>query len=273
MGYDSEDKIPGDIQAAIDAGKAISSVRQVEVRGVPFTAVSEGVVLTAHPELCNDPDISPAPRRLRGCQELEEPDSFCEFVEQFRNAAMRLYGDPDKYFFTAIFNDQDLDSPAWRDHKAVLQLKFSPEWNEWMAASNEYLSQQALADFFDDHMDQIASPSASDLLSDIRSLKITNNTKYTSVQHEGGDIVFEVVQETAATTNTSRGKVPAQLVLFIAPFRTGKPIQMTVNLSYRFSNGQLSFKLKPVTAEQHIQHVFHDVRTTISEKLKETILI
>ncbi len=257
-----------DATAILKAGIALGGLTEFTINGIPHIAVPDGV------DIENLEKTLPNPVRVRSEFAFEEPDSFCAYVGEFKAANTRLYGSPDAFSMMAILDDNAPDMPHWREHKAGLSLKKSPEWNEWMAACGKGLSQRDLADFLDAHIEQIAEPDASDLLSDIRTIHISTNTRVESVQHEGGDIAFSYATETAAGTKTERGKIPSKLILLIAPFRSWKPVQMTVMLTYTHTREkELLFVMRPHQADALQQMVFNDVRNHVQEKLGLPVLV
>ena len=263
------DNLPdSDAAAAIRAGVALGGLTNFDMNGIPHVAVPDGVGIVSMEKTL------PMPTRIQSNRTFEEPGSFCKYVEAFKNTATRLYGIPDNFNFAAFINDDEPEKPSWNEHLAGLQLKKSPEWNEWMEAAGKSLTQRDLANFFEDHIEQIAEPDAADLLSDIRSIFISSGTKCESVQHEGGDIAFTYATETAAGTKTERGKIPSRLTLLIAPFRSWHPVQMTVALTYALTKEkELKFVMRPHQAEALMWQSFNDVRKHVEDTLSLPVLV
>jgi uncharacterized protein YfdQ (DUF2303 family) len=235
---------------------------------VPFAAIPDGVCLS------DQEDTLPNPLRIKGHRLFEEPDSFCKYVRDFHSEHTRLYGGPDTFNFQAVLNDSLPGKPRWGDHIAVLQLKKSPEWNEWCEIADEQLTQGELADFLDEHMEQIAEPDAGELLSDIRAIHISTNTRCDSVQREGGDISFAYTTETAAGTKTERGKIPSKLMLVIAPFRSWEHAQMQVYLTHSLTKDkELKFTIRLHRAEEILDGVYTSVRRHVEKELSLPVLV
>lgn len=258
----------GDIAAAVKAGMNVGGVKALTIEGIPYMAVPDGM------ELASFEGLLPQPKRIKVTREFEEPDSFYAYVDTFNDPRTRLFGNSDELKIIAILDDHQRDEPAWAEHVAVLKLKLSPEWTEWENTCTKPLTQQDLADFLDDHMEQIAEPDSSDLLSDIRQIHITTNTRCESVQREGGDIAFSFATETAGGTKTERGRIPHKLVLLIAPFRSWTQVQAVVTLTYRLtSEKQLLFQMRMHQADALVLNSFTDVRKYVEGKLEAPVLI
>ncbi len=263
------EKLPDvDATTILKAGVALGGLTEFTINGIPHIAVPDGVDIEDFEETL------PNPVRVRAKLDFEEPDSFCTYVDAFKASNTRLYGTPDGFFISAIIDDNMADVAHWREHTAVLQLKKSPEWNEWMEVCGTGLSQRSLADFLEDHIEQIATPDAGELLSDIRSVHISTNTKLDAVQREGGDIAFAYSTETAAGTKTERGKIPSKLTLLIAPFRSWQPVQMTVSLTYIYTKEkELLFVMRAHQAEALLWMSFNDIRNHVQKKLELPVLV
>lgn len=257
----------GDVQAALDAGAMCTEVEVIDVRGVPYAAVPEKV------KLKNLEHLLTAPKRIEKVASFEEPDSFCAYVKDFKSPLCRIYGNIDAFRITAVLDDNVMDAPHWGDHSAEVKLRTSPEWNDWMKADCQSLSQSELAEFLEEHIEQISTPDATDLLSGIRAVQISSNSKLTAVQREGGDINFAYEKTTSAGTTTSSGKIPAYLTLLIAPFRSWNQVTMTVYLKYRYHDNRLDFILTPMRAKELQAKSFHEVRKHVEQTLGLPVLI
>lgn len=255
----------GDAAAILKAGMKCAEVRQHDMQGVPHLLLPEGMRAESFEKLL------PAPTRICCAHAFEEPDSFCAYVADFKDGNTRLYGDPDAFSFTAVLDDNMKSDPRWREHRATLQLKKSPEWLDWMDAFENPYDQQALFEFLTDHVDQIAEPDATDLLSGISNVHIDSNWKCKSAQREGGDIHFAYEKENTAKTAT--GKIPSRLTLFIAPFRSWEQVSMTVYLSYRLNGEKLAFTMRGHNVEGLLGKVFNDVRNHVQEKVGMPALV
>lgn len=257
-----------EVASALRAGILCGGHKIETLHGVPYLITPDGTDVTSLESAL------PNPVRIKTNRAFEEPDSFIGYIKDFKGGNTRLYGEADAFHITAVFNDDQRDDPRWGDHRAQLQLKLSPEWKQWMKACEEAILQRDLADFLEEHLEQIAEPDASELLSDIRSVHVSSNSKFASAQMEGGDIAFTFTTETTAGTTTSRGKVPSKLTLMIAPFRSWNPVQMTVALTYRLSKEkELMFSMQAYRCEQLLASSFNDIRNHIETKAELPVLI
>lgn len=62
--------------------------------------------------------LLPAPFRSVGNTDLQDVDSFIQFVNQEWTDNSRIYCNKERGGFLAVFNDNFMDQPGWRDHTA-----------------------------------------------------------------------------------------------------------------------------------------------------------
>lgn len=268
--FDEKDS-PGrqsDIDVAIRAGMRFAEVKEFQIGEVPYFAVPEGVKLEDFEKYRDKP------RRINITEIFEEPASFCQYAKSFMEESTRFYGYFDGHLINAVFDDHGRGDPKWRGHCAKLQLTTSPEWDEWMGAATKDLDQQSLADFFEEHVEQIYEPDASELLSGIRNISVGSSYKCVSAQQEGGDITCTISRETSAgIAQTTTAKIPSRLTLFIAPFRSWQQCTMTVFLTYRLANERLTFRLRPLRSQEVMGKAFAGVRQHVETDLGVKVLI
>lgn len=248
--------------AQILAGMNLAEAKLVDVLGVPHLVTPTGSEITEFDELMD------APKRLKAEPTFNETESFCRYVREFMEGGTpRLYADYSSTAITAILDDHRAGSPKWRDHKAVLKLRRSPEMEEWIKAAQEPIHQQGLADFFEAHIAQIVKPDATDLLSGVRSLTVSSNTKVVSVHREGGDLAIEIGHDTSASAKTSTGKLPLRLTLSIKPYRFWeKCFKLEVMLAYKLQGNGLYFTIKFLELDELFEQAFSEIRAIVEKK-------
>jgi hypothetical protein len=122
----------------------------------------------------------PRPRRPHGEVQLLDTPSFIHHVDRLRTADTVVYVDYRPDFHRsggpraiAVFNDHEDNCHAagWRDHRAVLEWSYSPEWAAWTGIDGQLLDQVTFAEFVEDHLREIASPEGGDLLDLAQTLR------------------------------------------------------------------------------------------------------
>lgn len=193
------------------------------------------------------------PRRKKGTVTITETDSFIDYTKRYGSlATCNLYLDVDysanKVKATAIFNDHGDDGAAgWRDHRAVFVPRFSKEWNDWMKANNEPMSQVNFANFLERNVGDIAAkegfPNGSDVLTFVSQLEETRKVKYGSaINTQNGMVQIQFVEE---GDDATKGKLEVfkRFAIGIRPFFGGSAYQIEATLRYRIdrNTGEIKF--------------------------------
>lgn len=223
----------------------------------PFAAVPKGLALV---DLKPYLDPAPTARAL-----FEEPDSFAEYVNRFKNVRTMLGVEPSELRFRACidYHNTDMDAEPCR-HFAQLTLEKSPELREWTKAFNAWISQPALAEWLEDHAHEVSSHSAAEILTVARELEAAKNIDFKSAQRES-DGGWNFAYSETTTGKAGDFDVPGRITVSVALFAGGEPVEIECLLRYRL-NGGLEFKIRPLRLEEAIREAVAKIRAAIAEK-------
>jgi len=225
-----------------------------------------------------EPVLAPlraAPRRAKGVSAHQTFESFvahaCAFGVAERSAVfVDVHASTPKV--TAIYDYGAPGAPAWREHRATLDLPFSEEWLAWRNAGA--MPQAAFADFLESRLADVldpaevkrSAPSAqqvaellgityatqAQLLGLSRSLSVRAEVKVEQSQNLAsgeGSLRFEETHETK-----SEGllvKVPSGFCLALSVFRGDESkCVVPVRLRYRVKDGRVVWTLHPHRADE-----------------------
>lgn len=151
---------------------------------------------------------------------IDQGLSLIDYVNRFKTADTMIFADLDELQITAVidYHKQQSEGPGLVEHRAVLQLSHSTEWDTWNAISGRMYDQKSFARMLDINSDDIASPAAATLLETVMDLEMTSSV---------------TVQRKLAQTGSSRGEggvqrkvdgtvLPAFFTLSLPVF-TGEP--------------------------------------------------
>ena len=109
-----------------------------------------------------------APNRIKQKAKLFSCESFCSYVNRFRDNATTVYLNVDAGRFAAVLDHHDSDKgeqlPAWCDHRATYEPKQSLEWKAWVGIHKKPMSQTELAMFIEEQLDSINKPEPNEML-------------------------------------------------------------------------------------------------------------
>lgn len=224
----------------------------------------------------------PAPVRKRATVMVRDHDSFIAYVELHREAGTALFGNLDTHGanFTAVIDyhrsnggDLKAGAPAWGEHRCILNLEHTPEWNAWKAADGKGMSQTEFALFLEDNRLDIVDPEAGQLIDIAKSLEATTGSKFLSaVRLENGDRKFTYESQTTARAG-ERGDItiPEKIKLKLPVFVNGPAFPMEAFFRYRLKDGQLVLFYNLIRPHKVIEAAVHTSRDAITAATKMLI--
>ncbi len=207
-----------------------------------------------------------APRRKTGEHKPSTVGSFADFVAAHVDGAhTTIWVDRVSLAITAVLNDHaghDGDS-AWRDHRAVLRMQRTAEWQHWLKADGKWMEQEEFAEHLEDGIREIREPSAADMLEIAQSISGSASVEFKSGRRlDNGEIAIGYVETVQATAGRAgQLEIPAQFRLSVAPFYGEKPVEINARLRYRVRSGglRLSYHLeRPTDLELNVLEVIKE---------------
>ncbi len=277
------------IQAAIDAGKALDAASQPIrfIGDVPFLLTPADFETHSLLELLQASDKrAPAPRRLIGCAKFTELASFIEHVLRFKDADSAVFMSGNT--LTAVYNyhkgtlsEADpavISSPRWADHRAAYVAPFSAQWALWTKNDGEQMTQEQFGEFIDQNIADIAAPTspedraagyvgAGQLSTMARNLVINaSHRAERKINEQTGEInmIFSISNDEQTST-----KLPPGFLLGIPVFEAGAGYRVEAKFYLtRSGNGfKLSYKLARVP--EVLKHAVDEIRNAVA---KQTLL-
>lgn len=216
----------------------------------------------------------PTPRRTNGTVLLLDAASFVPYFTRHGTSATFLYADRDRGQVTAVFNDDEDTEPGWRDHRGVLQLKRTPEWEHWAGQSGQLLTQERFAEHIEGGLPEILEPAAADMLELAQTFHAQTNSEFrSSVRLASGQRQFSFVEATDARAGkTGNLEVPETFALAIAPWVGCDRFKVTARLRYRLTAGRLLLGYLLDRPHEVLDAAFAQITDHLVEQLGATVL-
>lgn len=132
----------------------------------------DGAVQIINPERYAD-----APRRTRGTVTHTTDESWLEYWNRQTGSSLdEIWADLDHRTVTAVFDAPTQDTPAWAEHRSVLNLKLSPQWQAWYGINDKPLAQTVFGEFLEDHPRDIIEPNSAEMLELVMDFEATPPT-------------------------------------------------------------------------------------------------
>lgn len=255
-------------QAAIDAGRALGQPHalQPDVSTYAFV-VPRGSRLETTRTPPAHPDFTDAPLRARGTYRPATVAALIDVIKRHQDVALTtVWVHPTTGRIVAIFNDAKPGEPAWRDHRAQLDLTVPEEWKHWKGKDGQMMSQVDFAEHIEDGLTEIVEPVGADMLELAQTFHASTDAQFRSAHRlQSGQVQVQYDETVTASAGTSKEiKIPREFKLAIPPFLGEEPYSLTALLRYRVSGGtlKLGYKLQRPDA------VIRDALDRIAERLR-----
>jgi len=164
--------------------------------------------------------ILPKPAFIDQLVNIDQAGSLIEYVNRFKTDDTVIFADVDELEVHAVIDYHKAASagPGLVEHRAVLKLSHSHEWDTWNAISGRMYDQKSFARMLDVNSDDIASPAAATLLETVMDLEMATTVSVARKLQSSGSSrgANNVHRETTGTV------LPPFFTLSIPVF-TGEP--------------------------------------------------
>jgi uncharacterized protein YfdQ (DUF2303 family) len=253
---------PDGLAAVIEAAREGQTPVVLDPSKPTFVVVPDGV----RPVEVDMTKWQSTPARVKATYRPATVDAFSAYVK--RNSLhdyTTVWVHPTSGRIVAVIDDSGPESPGWGEHKVVLELETTPEWNHWLSKDGILMGQEEFAEHVEVGLDDIQEPSGADVLEMAQTFHAkTNSTFRQATRLASGETQFqydEEIQAKAGATGTM--EIPSVLMLGLAPFVGEKPYKVIARVRYRISSGRLSLGYKLDRPDL----VRRDALDTIAEKL------
>jgi uncharacterized protein YfdQ (DUF2303 family) len=262
------------LQELLKYGKQSAGPQMAPGANVPYVIDAKGEP-KAMPELVFN-DFEREPRRVAAVVTVNDPASFVEYYNLFKDENSRTFANEVKRSVTTILDYHNAGKPSdprWCKHRLVLQLVRSEPWNTWSAANGEKFTQIEFAEFLEQYAIDIVSPSPAAMMEVSRDLQATTEVEFGSaLRNNDGQVRFKYTETTKASVGASQLQVPENFTLEIPVFIGGAEIRMDALLRFRTNQGKLTIWYTLVRPEEIIRSAFSAAREQIAGDLGITII-
>lgn len=201
----------------------------------------------------------------RGEIRVESLDSLYEYVR---------YNTDDHISRVAIFAQSErsvrisaiLDWEQWGEHSATYELGYTPEWVAWQRISGQKIGQVAFAEFIEENLDCIHSPSAADVLTVATTLSGKKRVEFTNcITLQNGDRSLQW-NETTDAKAAGDIRVPSEITLRIPIFKGSEAattFEIKALFRYRIHEGQLTYEIKLINSDKVAALAFAQIVTAM----------
>lgn len=214
------------------------------------------------------------PTRKSGTTVLRDVGSFLAYHGKHADEHTEVYADGETLAITSVLDAHTGDAARWGQHRAVLALRTTKAWKEWIASSGRLMDQETFANFLEDHLPDLLEPNAATMLEVAQSIQAATKANFQSgTRLTSGERRLVYTEETTAKAG-SRGEltIPETFVIGLRPFDGADGYRLTARFRYRINGGNLQLGYKLERPEDVQQAAFADVLTAVTDAVEQPVM-
>jgi uncharacterized protein YfdQ (DUF2303 family) len=254
----------------------IAAAKSFEIDGVPAVLVPAGANVKTFEELTHRdrPQRTIANKHMRGTQQ------FLNYYNRFANEESTIYVDVDNAKFRAVIDhfgySEDTDNG---DHIVNYTCPETEEWQFWKKMDKQWMSQDDLSEFLQDHHLQIIKPSpqmfsvqekdvvfdklpdGAQMLEIAKTLSVNSDSAITSGKNmHNGAMKFEYNENINGVAGAKgEFEIPTYFVIGVELFKDGNAYLILCRFKYRKDGPKLSLRFEMVRPHKTHEHAVRDV--------------
>ena len=256
---------------AFEAG--LKSQTPMEVFPGVFINHKDLVRTDLRPQFLEDAKASkPGPVNPSGTITLLTPESFGKALTDYRDSRTQAFADSEKSEITAVFDavqsgDGFYDRKAgWGQFRAVIGFAESRKLKEWKRTL-EWMNQLEFANFIEDHLEDVLTPSGQDLMTIVTDLEASSTGGFKGkVNLDNGSVRLSYQDDVETTV-----EVPRNLTLGIPLFEHGDRYKLGARLCFVIQAGAVKFRLLFTNLADAKEQEFERIVQEIEEKTSQPI--
>lgn len=207
------------------------------------------------------------PVRQRVNYTTERLNDFCSYVKkEATENETAVFIEPDGSGALAIIDFGTAEKPMWKNHKANLRMKWTPEFRAIHEICRHPKDQRALIDFIEDWSHALTAEANSETLTLAEAVKAIRAVTISNI-HEATSEVADFEAASSALSRISAkskgGALPGKLVMGCKVYPHTKSIQVVCRVSIVTGSDKPMFSLRIVGLEKIEQEVAEEIELEI----------
>ncbi len=263
-----DENATSDMQAVIDAARAAGTPAELD----PSKPLAFAIPVDAKLEL---PDLHAwrdRPKRATGVYRPATVEAFTSYVSEFDGTQATVWVHPTSGKIVGILDDNVDGLTGYAEHRAVLDLATTPEWNYWAEHDNQMMTQADFAEHIEGGLEEIAEPDAATMLEIAQSFHATSAAAFrSSTRLVSGEQRLQYDEEIKASAGSSGDlTVPTMILLAVAPFIGEDRYKVAARLRFRLHAGKLTLGYKIDRPDAVKRDALESVAERLAEKFPQT---
>lgn len=216
------------------------------------------------------------PPRRTGTVKLNDDGGFLEYWARQSDQGSYIYGSLQPAQFVAVLNEQQPNKPDWRDHRAVLTLTHSQEWNTWSGMNRKsFDGNEAFATWLEDNLVDITAPDPAKFMDIALNFKVQQGQTFSkAVNLDNGMIDLTYANTVEASAGAGKVSIPGTFTIRVPVWSGLDAVAYEVTARFRFTllNGALKIRYELIRPHKVVEQAFKDCLTKIETQAKTKVL-
>ncbi len=262
--------IPGDIAAAIEAGRQLGELRLENINGCPLALVPAGYQLQ---ELKH---LREKPQRIEGFVYATCASAFIDYWTRFATEHSMAFFDVEKAKIVGIIDYHEANgTPAFRDHRICYDIPETPEWGKWSGTNGKAMDQEQFAEFVESMATEIIDPPSAEMLEIAQTLSIQKEAAFSkAIRLDNGQVQFTYLENMQGRAGAQGNlTIPGQIRLGVQLFRGEDRDEIIARFRYRLTGPSLKLWYEMIRPHEVKDRAVRSIATRIGEAIGQGRLI
>jgi len=217
------------------------------------------------------------PQRIERSMKVGELPSLLEYWETYANEGSRIYANKER--ITGIIDEHTKDTPAYTNHRVLLEFTHSPEWQTWIGANKRpFQGTQALAEFIENNIFDFVQPEGARMLEIAANFSVTQNASYgKAMRMQDGNIRLHYTNDVNAVSSAGEQTIPDQFKICIPVHAGLSATAYTIDARFRYrlktGTSELSLWYELIRPEKVLEKALSDIIFAIEEQTGKAVIM
>ncbi|NUS86346.1 MAG: DUF2303 family protein [Streptomyces sp.] len=220
------------------------------------------------------PEHTGIPPRKRGTTTVRDAVSFLAYWAKHSDTSSEVYADAEKLTVTAVLDAHHPEAPRFGSHRLHLALRETEAWKQWMRCDGLLVSQDAFAEFLEDHLPELLDPDSATMLEIAQSFQAAVKVDFQSATRlSSGQRQFQYVEtQTSKAGQKGTLSVPETFTIGLVPFEGSEGYRLTARLRHRITPDGLKLGYKLERPDEVRRTAFADVVKAIGAEIDTPVM-
>lgn len=206
-----------------------------------------------------------------------EKESFLAYFKKYsvgqQPALFAIREEGDGFKLLCIFDYHEADgktlNPKRGEHKAVLKLKYTPEFSTWLTKNAKSFPQIEFAEFVEDYTHVFVEPTGADMLEIAQSLQGLTTVHWGAGQRiANGQVMLSYKESADMTAGNGDLRVPERFIINTQIFAHVPAVNIQAALRTRREQAKLFFSYKLIRVQPLIDAAVDEIVSAIEAVTK-----